>query len=149
MLKLDRSSTQAVSIENYKIRFSRSNYMHILMYLCRVSFVKTLDIYKDYFKGCDKVMQKDNTCIVWPEAEIVLDHYSLCRSYCAFTPRVLWLRSFLIFIVDELKNFVANNLPQVGGVSHVLGSVHHWLVTYWDLCIERRDCRYNTSPIGH
>ena len=35
-------------------------------------------------------------------------------------------------------------------VSHVLESVHHWLVTYWDLCIERRDCYYNTrSPIGY
>ena len=27
--------------------------------------------------------------------------------------------------------------------------MHHWLVTYCDLCIERRDYRYNTSPIGH
>ena len=38
-------------------------------------------------------------------------------------------------MVDELKNFTTNNLLQVGGVSHVLGSVHHWLVKYWDLCI--------------
>ena len=51
MLKLDRFSTQAVSVENYKIRLFRSNYMHIPMYLCRVSFLITLDIYKDYFKG--------------------------------------------------------------------------------------------------
>ena len=34
-------------------------------------------------------------------------------------------------------------------VSHILESVHHWLVTYWDSCIERRDCCYNTSPIGY
>ena len=27
--------------------------------------------------------------------------------------------------------------------------MHHWLVTYWELCIERRDCCYNTSPIGY
>ena len=27
--------------------------------------------------------------------------------------------------------------------------MHHWLVTYWDLCIERRDYLYNTSPIGY
>ena len=64
MLKFNRSSTQDVSVENYEIRFSRSDYMHIPMYLCRVSFLTTLDIYKDYFKGCHKVMQKDNTCIV-------------------------------------------------------------------------------------
>ena len=51
MLKLDKSSTQAMSVENYEIRFSKSNYMHILEYLCSVSFLKTLDIYKDYFNS--------------------------------------------------------------------------------------------------
>ena len=50
MLKFDRNSTQAVSIENYEIRFSRSDYMHILEYLCRVSFLTTLNIYKDYLR---------------------------------------------------------------------------------------------------
>ena len=138
MLKLDRSSTQAVSVENYEIRFSRSDYRHILEYLCRISFLTTLGICKDYFKSCHKVMQKNNPCILWLEAEIALVHHILCRSYYVFTPRVLWPRSFLIFTVDELKNFTANNLPQVGV-----------LVTYWDSCIERRDCRYNISPIGY
>ena len=89
MLKLDRNSTQAVSIENYEIIFSRSDYTHILMYLCRVSFLTTLDIYKDYLKGRHKVMKKNNTCIVWLEVEIALVHHSLCRSYCVFTSRVL------------------------------------------------------------
>ena len=28
------------------------------MYLCKVYFLTTLDIYKDYFKGCHKVMQE-------------------------------------------------------------------------------------------
>ena len=97
MLKLDIRSTQAISIENYEIKFSIFYYTHILKYLCRVSFLTTLDIYKDYFKvrcacKCDTV------------------HYSLWRSYCIFKPRVLWPRSFLIFIVDELKNFSTNYL---------------------------------------
>ena len=30
---------------------------------------------------------------------------------------------FLIFIIDEVKNFAANNIIQVAGVSHVLGSM--------------------------
>ena len=51
MLKLKISSTQAVSIENYEIKLFKSDYTHIPMYLCRVSFITTLDIYKDYFKG--------------------------------------------------------------------------------------------------
>ena len=48
---LDNSSIEAVSVENYEIRFSRSDYMLILKYLCMVSFLTTLNIYKDYFKG--------------------------------------------------------------------------------------------------
>ena len=48
---LDRSLTKAVSVKNYKIRIFRSNFTHIHEYLCRVSFLTTLDIYKDYFKG--------------------------------------------------------------------------------------------------
>ena len=58
MLKLDRNSTQAVFVENYEIRFFRSDYTHIPIYLCRVSFLTTLDIYKDYFKGRQEIMQK-------------------------------------------------------------------------------------------
>ena len=46
--------TQAVSVENYEIRFSRSDYTHILKYLCKVSFLTTLDIYKDFFKSHHK-----------------------------------------------------------------------------------------------
>ena len=114
----------------------------MLRYFSRVSFLTIINIYKDYFIGrC--------ACIVWSEAEIPLVHHSLWRSYCVFTLRILWLRSFLIFIVDELKNFAANNLLQVCGVCHVLGSMYHWLVTYWDSCIELKDCHYNTSLIGY
>ena len=67
LLKLDRSSTQDVSVENYEIRNSKSDYTHILEYLCRVSFFTTLDIYKDYFKGCHtgrKVVAIVVTCIL-------------------------------------------------------------------------------------
>ena len=34
-------------------------------------------------------------------------------------------------------------------VSHVLRFVHYQSVMYWDSCIEWRDCRYITSPIGY
>ena len=137
LLKLDKSlnkilsiknyywnSIEAIFVKNYEIRFSKSNYMHILEYLCRVSFLTTLHIYKDYFKSHREVLQKNNPCILWPKVKIALVHHILCRSYCIFTPRVLWPRRFLIFTIDELKNFAANNLPQVGV-----------LVTYWNPCI--------------
>ena len=72
------------------------------------------------------------------DAESGLIHYSLWRSYCIFTPWVLWPRSFLIFIVDELKNFATNNLFKLLD-----------LVMYWNSCVERKNCRYNISPIGY
>ena len=104
MLKLDTSCI-CRELQNQVFQI----WLHaILEYLCRVSFLTTLDISKDYFKNRRKVMQSDNTCILWPETEFVLVHRILCRSYCVFTPRVLWPRSFPIFIVDEMKNFAAN-----------------------------------------
>ena len=62
MLMLDISSTEAVFIENYEIQISRSDFTYIHVYLCRVSFLTILDIYKDYFKSRQrwcKVMQLD------------------------------------------------------------------------------------------
>ena len=46
------------------------------------------------------------------------------RSYYIFAPQGFVTKCFLIFIVDEAKNFAANNLLQVGE-----------LVTYWNPCI--------------
>ena len=51
MLMLDSCSTETVSIENYEIQISKSVFMHIQVYLCKVSFLTILNIYKDYFKG--------------------------------------------------------------------------------------------------
>ena len=102
------SLTEVVSVENYEIKFSRSDYTHILEYLCRISFLTTLDIYNNYFKSRHKVMQSDNTCILWPETEFALVHHILCKSYCVFMPRVLWPRASWSSLLDELKNFAAN-----------------------------------------
>ena len=41
----------AVSIENYEIQISRSMFHTYPSYLYKISFLKTLDIYKNYFKG--------------------------------------------------------------------------------------------------
>ena len=60
MLVLDSFSIETISIENYEIQISRIVFTHIQVYLCRVSFLTTLDIYKNYFKGRQrrsKVMQ--------------------------------------------------------------------------------------------
>ena len=51
--------TEVVSIENYEIQIFRFVFYAYPSYLCRVSFLTTLNIYKDYFKSRQrcKVMQ--------------------------------------------------------------------------------------------
>ena len=48
---LDSCSTEIVSIKNYEIQISKSVFHAYPSHFCRVSFLITLDIYKDYFKG--------------------------------------------------------------------------------------------------
>ena len=63
--KLDKSSTETVSVETYEVRIFRSDFWLMLVYLYRVSFLTTLDIYKAYFKKAVT------------HAESALVHYSL------------------------------------------------------------------------
>ena len=136
MLKLDRSSTQSVFVETNKTRNSRSDFRPMLVYLYRVSFLTTLNIYKDYFKG-------HGTCRKWPRSLFFLK--KLLRFYAnGFVTKEL--PNLHRWWTKELYN---QHLLQVAGVSHVLGSVYNWLVTYWDVCIELEDYHYNTSPIGY
>ena len=67
MLVLDRCSTETIFIENYEIQISISVFTHLQVYLFRVSFLTTLNIYKDNFKG------RQN------EARL----YNLMKSHCA------------------------------------------------------------------
>ena len=76
MFELDRFLTQTVFVKIYEIRLFRSDYTHVPIYLRMVSFLTTLDIYKDYSKDSHRWYKKDNACIVWPEAKITLVHYS-------------------------------------------------------------------------
>ena len=58
-------------------------------------------------------MQKVTECLILSK-----------RSYCVFVPQGFVTKCFLIFIVDEVKNFATNYLLQFGE-----------LVTYWELRI--------------
>ena len=51
MYNSQQLSTKVVSIENHEIQISKSVFHAYPSYLCRVSFLTTLDIYKNYFKG--------------------------------------------------------------------------------------------------
>ena len=115
----------------------------MLKYLYRVSFLTTLDIYKAYFKSHHIREYKENICKKWPSALFSLKKI---LHFCAleFCNKVLF--DLHCWWSEEL---CSQHLFQVASISHVLGSVHHWLVMCWDLCIELEDCHYNTSPIGY
>ena len=53
--------------------------------------------------------------------------FSLKEVTASFAPQGFVTKCFLIFIVDEVKNFAANNLLQVAV-----------LITYWEPCIIRQ-----------
>ena len=109
-LILNSCSIEAISIENYEIQIFRYVFTYNQVYLCRVSFLITLDIYEDYFKGCQK---KDATwCKVILHAycdrrQFALVHLfvevivSVCQGFC--NQAASWFSS-----LDELKNFAAN-----------------------------------------
>ena len=114
MLKLDKSLIEAESVKNYEIRIFRFDFTRIYEYLCRVFFLTTLDIYKNYFKGRQRwcnLMQSHCASKLWPETNFSPIHHILSKSYCVFTPRVLWPRSFLIFIVIWTKELCSQHLP--------------------------------------
>ena len=70
--------------------------------------------------------------------------FSLKEATASFAPQCFATKCFLIFIVDEVKNFVANiffklvcqsrTRSYASLVRHVLGVMHHWLDTYQDPC---------------
>ena len=88
MLVPDSCSTETVSIENYEIQIFKSVFTHIQVYLCKISFLTTLDIYKDYFKSrltwCKVIIHA-----YFDQRQFALIHYLSCRSYCVFATRVL------------------------------------------------------------
>ena len=84
-------SSTAVSIEDYEIQISRSVFHTYLSYLYKISFLTTLDIYKDYFKDCLRwcnLMQSDYSLKLWPETIFPSSPFSW-RSCCICMPRVL------------------------------------------------------------
>ena len=107
MFMLDSCSTETISIENYKIQISRSVFTHIQVYLCRVYFLTTLDIYTDYFKGRLK----------WCEVIIhaYCDQRQFALVYLFFEEATAFLRKGFcnqgaswFSSLDKVKNFAAN-----------------------------------------
>ena len=114
-----------VSIRNYEIQISRFNFWPMLMYLCRVSFFTTLNIYKAYFK-CRHIREcKENTCKRWPS---VL--FSLKKSYCVFCALGFCNLVFLDLHCWWSKEFCNQQSSSSWCVSYVLGSMQKGWCSY-------------------
>ena len=115
----------------------------------RISFLTILKIYKDYFKGRQRLRKcevKLYSCKLWPKTEFALVHFSLEEA----TMFVHLTKEFCdLHRVDELKNFAANIFLKLVSKPRTRICASNWLVTYWEPCIKRRNCNYRTSPIGY
>ena len=83
------------------------------MYFFRVSFLTNLDIYKSYFQ------EPSHTDTDTETKRLIFSVW----SYCICTPHGIVTKCFPIFIVNEVKNFAANNIYSSARVSYLLGSV--------------------------
>ena len=69
---LDSCSTDTLSIEIYENQFFKYDFTHIHVYVFRLSFLTTLNIYKDYFKGHHKVVALVVVSILWLETYAIV-----------------------------------------------------------------------------
>ena len=98
------SLIDTLSVEVYGIQFFRADFHQICGYMVGFSFLITLDIYKDYFKGCKRwhklreCRAKFCSCKLWSETKFDLVHLSLEEAVVFVHLRDLWPRSLLIFI---------------------------------------------------
>ena len=98
------------------------------MYLYRVFFLTTLVIYKAYFRGHHIREYKENICKRWPML------YSLWKKLL-----YLYALGFCNQVLLDLhcwwsEEICSQQSSSSWCVSHVLGAVHHWLITYLDPC---------------
>ena len=114
------SSIDTLSVEVYEIQFFKLIFHPIREYMFRHSFLITLNIYKDYFEGYQrlhklhKCEEKFYSCKLWPETEFAIVHLSLEKAVVFVHRRILWLRNFLIFIVWWIEEFFSQHSFQVG-----------------------------------
>ena len=145
---LDSWLDRWLSIEVYETQFFRTDFHPIREHLFRLSFLTTLNIYKDYFEGCKKLHKlheceaKLCSCKLWSETEFSLVYLSPEEAAVFVHLRVLWPRNFVIFIVWWIEELCSQHLSQVVYwdsahllISYVLGAVHwKWeIVKFFEL----------------
>ena len=89
---LDSFSIDQLSIEVYKNQFFRADFTSISEYVFGLSFLTTLNIYKDCFKGRKRLRKCEAKLCpykLWPETEFAPVHLSLEEAAVFVHRRVL------------------------------------------------------------
>ena len=105
------SSTIAQSIKIYDFQFSRFEFRFRILYLFRVSFLTTLDIYKAYFKSHHTRIQRPR------------DVFSLCEATAFVHRRVLKTSASWSSLLMKWRTLQPTTSIQFAEVNHVLESV--------------------------
>ena len=117
-----------ISIEIYEIKISKYDFWPMLTCMYRVSFLTTLDIYKAYFRGRHIREHKENTSKRWPKP------YSLWRKLLCLCVLGFCNQMLLDLHCWWSEELCSQQSSSSWCVSHVLGALYLWLVTYWDPC---------------
>ena len=85
---LDSCSIDKLSIKIYENKIFSSDFIPIHVYVFRFSFLTTLNLYKDYFKGRQRLREceaKFCSCKLWLEIKFALVHLSLEKLLHLYT----------------------------------------------------------------
>ena len=132
-------SIDRVFIKIYENQIFSFDFTPMHVYMFGLSFLTTLNIYKDYFKG-RHIVTGDNL----PSSSFSSRSCCICSSQSFVTKEFRDLHRS-----DELKNFAINILLRLV-VSHILGSVQ--LIGQsrtGSYALKMRDCHYRTSLIRY
>ena len=127
-IEVSTAAWQILSIENYENQFFRFDFQPMLIYLCRVYFLTTLDIYKAYFKGRYIWEYKESICKRWPVP------YSLLKKLLHLCALGFCNQVLLDLHCWWSEEICSQQSSLSWCVSHIMEAMHHWLVTYWDPC---------------
>ena len=120
--------TDRLSVEVYETQIFESVFHPIRDYMFELSFLKILDIYKDYFKGRQRWHKlhkcRANFCLykLWLKTEFALIHLSLEEAAVFVQRRVLWPSNFMIFIVWWTDELCSQHYSVIADWSRILGS---------------------------
>ena len=129
------SSQQIAQTDRYLSRITKISFLDLIFVPCLCICAGFLfSQSQTYIRLILKIITQENTRRTHVNGDrcLILSK----RSYYAFAPQDFVTKCFLIFIVDEVKNFTANIFFKLVSqsctgscaflVSHILGSVQKW-----------------------